>query len=78
MVKLMKEYKSIDIIDWYKIKANTKVLVSDDGVNWTPAYFAHYTNNEVYVFCAGKNSFNTNYAISWKYTKLYQNDNYKN
>ena len=70
MQKLMKEFESIDIVDWSKVKPNTKVLVSDDGVNWARAYFAYYINNEAYVYCKGKNSINTNYAMSWKYTKL--------
>lgn len=70
MPKNIKEFENIDIVDWSKVKPNTKVLVSDDGVNWVRAYFVDYINNEVYVYCEGRNSINTNYSMSWKYTKL--------
>ena len=38
----------LDIVDWDKVKIDTRVLVSDDGINWHKRHFARYTCGRVY------------------------------
>ena len=40
----------LDIVDWDKVKIDTRVLVSDDGINWHKRHFARYTCGRVYTW----------------------------
>ena len=67
-----------EIIDWSKVPVDTKVLVSEDGKEWSRRHFAKYEDGKVYCFNDGYTSFTiVNYAYlsnatSWEYAKLYQ------
>lgn len=67
------EHLSDKAVDWSKITVDTKVMVSHDGVNWRKAYFSRYENNKVFVFNAGRTSWNKldcNSEIFYEYVKL--------
>ena len=67
-----------EVIDWSKVPVDTKVLVSEDGKEWSRRHFAKYEDGKVYCFNDGYTSFTiVNYAYlsnatSWEYVKLYQ------
>ena len=67
-----------EVIDWSKVPVDTKVLVSEDGKEWSRRHFAKYEDGKVYCFNDGYTSFTiVNYAYlsnatSWEYAKLYQ------
>ena len=66
-----------EIFDWSKIPVDTKILVSDNKLDWFPMYFALYEDGTVYAWEKGKSSFTVyretkEYMDSWKYVKLYQ------
>ena len=67
-----------EVIDWSKVPVDTKVLVSDDGKEWSRRHFAKYEDGKVYCFNDGYTSFTiVNYAYLsnatlWNYAKLYQ------
>lgn len=63
----------LDIIDWDKVKIDTRVLASDDGINWHKRYFARYTHGRVYTWGYGATSWsnpNEVGAMPWRYAKL--------
>lgn len=63
----------LDIIDWDKVKIDTRVLVSDDGVNWHKRHFARYTCGRVYTWGYGSTSWskgNVSDVAPWRYAKL--------
>ena len=63
-----------EIVDWFKVPVDTKILVSDDGEHWARRYFAKYENGSVHVFPDGRTSFTTEedgIIYPWKYAKLY-------
>lgn len=63
----------LDIVDWDKVKIDTRVLVSDDGVNWHKRHFARYTCGRVYTWGYGSTSWskgNTSDVAPWRYAKL--------
>lgn len=73
------KYQCIDIgeylciVDWDKVKIDTRVLVSDDGINWHKRYFARYTHGRVYTwgYCATSwSNPNADGAMPWRYAKL--------
>ena len=67
----------IEKTEWLEVPVDTKVLVSDDGINWLNRYFAMYEDGNFYVWEDGKSSFtllhpNEHNMIKWKYCKLYE------
>ena len=67
-----------EVVDWSWVPVDTKLLVSDDGMEWYRRHFAKYEDGKVYCFNDGYTSFTiVNYAYlsnatPWKYCKLYQ------
>ena len=67
-----------EVIDWSKVPVDTKVLVSNDGKEWSRRHFAEYKDGKVYCFNSGVTSFTVkesyflNEKASWEYVKLYQ------
>ena len=64
-----------EVVDWSKVPVDTKVLVSDDGKDWSRRYFAKYEDGNVHVFPDGRSSFTTEESdiiYPWKYAKLYE------
>jgi hypothetical protein len=67
-----------EVIDWSKIPVDTKVLVSEDGKEWSRRHFAKYEDGKVYCFNDGFTSFtivncaHLSNATLWEYAKLYQ------
>ena len=67
-----------EVIDWSKVPVDTKVLVSNDGKEWSRRHFAEYKDGKVYCFNSGVTSFTVkesyflNEKVSWGYAKLYQ------
>ena len=64
-----------EVIDWSKVTVDTKVLVSDDGKEWSRRHFAKYEDGKVYCFRNGSTSFSAdeeNDILAWEYAKLYQ------
>lgn len=63
----------LDIVDWDKVKIDTRVLASDDGVNWHKRHFARYTCGRVYTWGYGSTSWskgNASDVAPWRYAKL--------
>lgn len=57
--------------DWSKVKLDTPMLFSDDGVVWRKAHFAKYDDNKVYVWMGGRTSYTAYEAVlRCKYAKL--------
>ena len=67
-----------EVIDWSKVPVDTKVLVSNDGKEWSRRHFAKYEDGKVYCFNDGYTSFTIvdyaylSNATPWEYCKLYQ------
>jgi hypothetical protein len=67
-----------EVVDWSKVPVDTKVLVSNDGKEWSRRHFAEYKDGKVYCFNSGVTSFTVkesyflNEKASWDYAKLYQ------
>ena len=67
-----------EVIDWSEIPVDTKVLVSDDGKEWSRRHFAEYKDGKVYCFNNGATSFTAQGSeflsgkVSWEYAKLYE------
>ena len=65
-----------EVMDWFKVPVDTKVLVSKNGKDWYRRYFARYVDGIVYCFDKGATSFSVQSDIlditGWKYAKLYQ------
>ena len=59
-------------IDWSEIPIDTKVLVSNDGIEWKRRYFAKYENGLVYAFSHLGTSWTLSESdvIAWEYVKL--------
>ena len=79
-LELLYPEKAIEIVmnyepkvDWTKVPVDTKVLVRDyEEENWTKRHFAKYEDGKIYVYDGGKTSFTTNSVSSWRYNKLYK------
>lgn len=63
-------------VDWSKVPIDTKVLVSDDGINWYRRYFAGIDThtNEYLAWSDGATSWANRSTMLWKYIKLYKED----
>ena len=54
------------VVDWSKVKVDTKVWVSnDEGVVWARRHFAKYEDGKVYVFDSGQTSWTTDKYSTW-------------
>lgn len=65
--------EEIGIVDWSKVKVDTPVLVSVNGVKWYKRYFAKADCYDVYVWNKGATSWsieNVNDTEAWNYIKL--------
>lgn len=63
-------------VDWSKVPIDTKVLVSDNEIDWYRRYFADidkYTN-ECLAWADGATSWANRSTMPWKYIKLYKED----
>lgn len=65
----MREILELDfepVIDWSKVKVDTKVRVSNgDGIVWARRHFAKYEDGKVYAFDGGQTSWTTNKYSAW-------------
>ena len=69
-----------EIVDWFKVPVDTKILVSEDGKDWYRRHFVKYENGIIYAFPDGLSSFTACYkpecgyrrVCGWKYAKLYE------
>ena len=61
-----------EIIQWDKVDVDTKILVSENGIDWEKRYFAKYDYNRVYVWDYGATSYSGKHCSTWKYAKLYE------
>lgn len=66
-----------EVVDWSKVPVDTKVLVSDNKLDWEPGHFALYKNGIFYTWEFGKSSFTVcekteAYMANWEYCKLYE------
>ena len=67
------EPRSINIPDNTPI--NTRVLVSDDGVNWLRRYYAGTMDGIPYVWADGFTSWTSDNRVEpWEYMKLYNEE----
>lgn len=63
-----------EMIDWSKVSVDTKILISDDNKDWNRRHFAKYEDGKIYTWIDGCTSFTTNKTTSWKYAKLYKEE----
>lgn len=70
------EYQAYQAVDWSKVPIDTKVLVSSDGVTWYKRYFAGVLCKTGchQVFANGADNWSNSLTESWKYIKLYKED----
>ena len=63
-------------VDWSKVPIDTKVLVSDNGINWYRRYFAGVDRctNERLAWLDGATSWANRSTRPWKHVKLYKED----
>jgi hypothetical protein len=63
-------------VDWSKVPIDTKVLVSDDEINWYRRYFAGIDacTNERLAWLDGATSWANRSTMTWKHVKLYKED----
>ena len=63
-----------EVVDWSKMPVDTKILVSNDGKDWSRRYFAKYEDGIIYAFSDGLGSFTVGDegVCKWKYAKLYK------
>lgn len=63
-------------VDWSKVLIDTKVLVSDDGINWYRRYFAGIDacTSERLAWLDGATSWANRSTRTWKHVKLYKGD----
>ena len=66
---LYEEYQE-PTVDWSKVPIDTKILVSNDGIDWYKRYFARYENGMVYCWDMGATSWTTRITNNWNYAKL--------
>lgn len=65
--------EGLGIVDWSKVKVDTPVLVSVNGVKWYKRYFAKVDYCDVYVWNKGATSWsieNVNDTEVWNHMKL--------
>lgn len=50
------EYKEPEV-NWKAVPIDTPIYIKLAGNVWTPRYFSHYDNGDIYYFAGGKTSF---------------------
>lgn len=60
-------------VDWSKVPVDTKILVSNDGLNWHNRHFAKFIYDNVFAWDAGATSWTTCRVTKWKYARLKEN-----
>lgn len=63
-----------EVVDWGKVSVDTKILISGDNKDWDRRHFAKYEDGKIYTWIDGCTSFTTNKTTSWKYAKLYKEE----
>ena len=68
------DFRKVYNIDWSKVEADTKILVSNDNKKWYRRHFAMFENDTIYTFDNGTTSFTYSYTglVPWQYAKLYE------
>ncbi len=63
-------------VDWSKVLIDTKILVSEDKINWYRRYFAGIDTctNERLAWLDGATSWANRSTRAWKHVKLYKED----
>lgn len=63
-------------VDWSKVPIDTKVIVSDNEIDWYRRYFAGIDKctNERLAWADGATSWANRSTMPWKYIKLYKED----
>lgn len=59
-----------EVVNWSKVPVDTKVLVSDNNLDWHKRYFSEYIDCGFYAFADGKTSWNMTDVNMWRYCKL--------
>ena len=73
---ILKPYKEEHEIDWSQVKADTPILVRNNGDRvWHRRYFAKYKNGKVCAWNNGNTSWTGIYTTSWEYAKLAEEGN---
>lgn len=65
--------EELGIVDWLKVKIDTPVLVSSNGITWKKRYFAKADYCDIYVWNNGATSWSAkdnNDTTVWKHIKL--------
>lgn len=66
--------EELGIVNWYKVKVDTPVLVSCDGKNWYNRYFASFDGINVMAWEYGATSWSVDDDVDevyrWNYAKL--------
>lgn len=65
--------EELGIVDWSKVKVDTPILVSSDGIIWHRRYFAKAGYGDVYVWNNGATSWSSKDnkdVTAWAYIKL--------
>ena len=57
-----------------KSEADFAALISGDNKDWDRRHFAKYEDGKIYTWIDGCTSFTTNKTTSWKYAKLYKEE----
>lgn len=68
--------KEKEEVDWSKVLIDTKILVSEDKINWYRRYFAGIDTctNERLAWLDGATSWANRSTRAWKHVKLYKED----
>lgn len=66
--------EELGIVNWYKVKVDTPILVSCDGKNWYNRYFASFDGINVMAWEYGATSWSVDDDVAevyrWEYAKL--------
>ena len=60
-------------VEWSKVPVDTKILVSNDGLNWHNRHFATFRFYSVFAWDDGATSWTTCRVTKWKYARLKEN-----
>ena len=63
-----------EVVDWGKVSVDTKILISGDNKDWDRRHFANYEDGKIYTWIDACTSSTTNQTTSWKYAKLYKEE----
>ena len=68
---ILKPYEEEHEIDWSQVKADTPILVRNNGDRaWYRRYFAKYENGEVCTWTNGTTSWTGTCTTAWDFAKL--------